>query len=390
MADFDLARVDPLRSVQAGNSYVNQLYDATAKRQAGQQYASGDLQGASSTLAQRGDIAGAQQLDATRTKRSGEEYEYVANALPLLYQIAEKSAGDPDGGAAQRAQAFDQIAQEFAVKTGAPAQVVPQLKDSYAKDPKGFLQRLDAQLPSEYKTVGRSVVRQRGNQVEEVYTAPTEYKPPRIDQITEGDTLKTYEIDQTNGQRKLIAEAPRYKPQAMGGGGPSPSDIRQDRRYGVSLRQQFNNEPEVKDFNIIANQVQTISDLAKRPGSAQDDVAAIFSFMKVLDPTSVVREGEFATAQNAAGIPDRVQNLYNQARNGQRLNAEQRKQLASTAKSFYSSKKNRYDQIVGQYKGYASEAGLPDTVIQQRLDLNAGGGTGPKVLKFNPATGKLE
>jgi hypothetical protein len=35
--------------------------------------------------------------------------------------------------------------------------------------------------------------------------------------------------------------------------------------------------------------------------------------MKMLDPTSVVREGEFATAQNAASIPIKIVNMYNKA-----------------------------------------------------------------------------
>jgi hypothetical protein len=38
----------------------------------------------------------------------------------------------------------------------------------------------------------------------------------------------------------------------------------------------------------------------------------------------VVREGEFATAQNAAGVPDRVLNLYNRVLSGERLNKSQR------------------------------------------------------------------
>jgi len=40
--------------------------------------------------------------------------------------------------------------------------------------------------------------------------------------------------------------------------------------------------------------------------SAAGDLALIFNYMKILDPGSVVREGEFATAQNSAGIPERI------------------------------------------------------------------------------------
>jgi hypothetical protein len=70
-------------------------------------------------------------------------------------------------------------------------------------------------------------------------------------------------------------------------------------------------------------------------GTPQGDIALIFSYMKMLDPGSVVREGEFATAQNAAGIPDRVVNLYNKALSGNGLNEGQRKNIRAQADSLF-------------------------------------------------------
>jgi hypothetical protein len=64
-------------------------------------------------------------------------------------------------------------------------------------------------------------------------------------------------------------------------------------------------------------------------------MSRIFNYMKMLDPGSVVREGEFANAQNAAGVPDRVLNAYNNVLSGERLNPEQRKQFESQAKKLY-------------------------------------------------------
>jgi hypothetical protein len=58
--------------------------------------------------------------------------------------------------------------------------------------------------------------------------------------------------------------------------------------------------------------------------TAAGDLALIFNYMKMLDPGSVVREGEFATAQNAAGVPDRIKNLYNNLNRGERLKSSQR------------------------------------------------------------------
>jgi len=70
---------------------------------------------------------------------------------------------------------------------------------------------------------------------------------------------------------------------------------------------------------------------------AAGDIALIFNYMKMLDPGSVVREGEFATAQNAGGVPDRVVNLYNRALSGTRLNKDQRVMFKKQAEGLFNS-----------------------------------------------------
>ena len=68
--------------------------------------------------------------------------------------------------------------------------------------------------------------------------------------------------------------------------------------------------------------------------------------MKALDPTSVVREGEFANAQNSAGVPDRIRNYYNQLQRATRLNPEQRAEFLGVAQGIYESGKTAHDQRV--------------------------------------------
>jgi hypothetical protein len=69
--------------------------------------------------------------------------------------------------------------------------------------------------------------------------------------------------------------------------------------------------------------------------SAVGDLSLIFGYMKMLDPGSVVREGEFATAQNAAGVPERVMNIYNRIVSGERLNSDQRKAFKGQAERLF-------------------------------------------------------
>lgn len=64
------------------------------------------------------------------------------------------------------------------------------------------------------------------------------------------------------------------------------------------------------------------------------DIALITSFMKMLDPGSVVRETEFATARDTAGLYAQLQNVLQKAKDGQILKPEQRNQYVSLSKKY--------------------------------------------------------
>ena len=100
----------------------------------------------------------------------------------------------------------------------------------------------------------------------------------------------------------------------------------------------------VKNYNTAQEQINKVLAGAKQD-SAAGDVSLIFTFMKVLDPTSVVREGEQATAANAAGIPSRVRNAFNKALTGEKLSLEQRKDFVSTAIKLFQTNQRALDQF---------------------------------------------
>jgi hypothetical protein len=72
-------------------------------------------------------------------------------------------------------------------------------------------------------------------------------------------------------------------------------------------------------------------------GNGPGDIALITSFMKMLDPGSVVRETEFATARDTAGIYTQLQNRLEKAKNGQLLNPNQRKEYVALAQKYLES-----------------------------------------------------
>ena len=117
------------------------------------------------------------------------------------------------------------------------------------------------------------------------------------------------------------------------------------------IRKEFMSIPEVKAFQSQANSFGRITASAEDP-SAAGDLALIFNYMKLLDPGSVVREGEFATAQNATGVPDRIQNIYNNVLRGTRLNEDQRNDFVSRAEKIYSDAERQYENYESQYKKF--------------------------------------
>jgi len=128
-----------------------------------------------------------------------------------------------------------------------------------------------------------------------------------------------------------------------------------------TLRSQYLTQ--TQPYTGIAQAFNKVSAAAKNP-SAAGDLSLIFGYMKILDPASVVREGEFATAQNAAGIPTQVSNMYNKVLSGERLSETQRSDFVNQARNLVKSQKGQLDNFNNVYKGIAENYKLdPEKII---------------------------
>lgn len=156
-----------------------------------------------------------------------------------------------------------------------------------------------------------------------------------------------------------------------------------NRRDEVNLRREFNNRQEVKDFRTVQSAYNSVQAAARNP-SAAGDLSLIFAYMKILDPGSVVREQEFANAQNAAGVPDRIRNTYNRVLNGQRLNPNQRNDFLGQANNLFQSRQQTFQGIENEYRGYAQSYGVsPDRVAPRQQQPQSGPRTNAPGLRFN-------
>jgi hypothetical protein len=141
------------------------------------------------------------------------------------------------------------------------------------------------------------------------------------------------------------------------------------------------------------NTLQASASSANGPG----DIALITGFMKMLDPGSVVRETEFATARDTAGLFTQLQNRLEKAQNGQLLSPQQRKEYVALSQKYLDSAQTKANQekkdlgiVVKNYKLNPENvfgAERPATPPPAPLPASAtvGGKTYPRPAAFTDA-----
>lgn len=127
------------------------------------------------------------------------------------------------------------------------------------------------------------------------------------------------------------------------------------------LRKEYAGRQETKTTTSLK---ETYGKLKATQDNAAGDISLIFAYMKMLDPGSVVREGEFATAQNSGGIPTRVINQYNKAKDGTRLTPEQRSDFKNQAGAILAKQVKLQKGVDDEYIRMAKERGYnPKDII---------------------------
>lgn len=140
----------------------------------------------------------------------------------------------------------------------------------------------------------------------------------------------------------------------------------QDPTFGreKDLRQEYEQNPIVKNYQIVRDNYERMRQGAQL-GTGSGDLAIVFGYMKMLDPTSVVREGEQASAMNAGGVPANVRNLYNRVINGDKLDQSVRDQFVTSAAGIYQEQANNLSDFNGRYTGIAQNWQLdPGRIVQ--------------------------
>jgi hypothetical protein len=203
---------------------------------------------------------------------------------------------------------------------------------------------------------------------------------------TSGDDLRKSSIDvqaadalargdmESYARLKRVADemsgARRVDPPAAGA--PNPRmDARVDR-----IVTSFNSHPLVKEYNEVQAQQGIIQRVVNSPWSGPGDMAAVFAFMKALDPTSVVRETEYDNAARSGNIFQGWAARFNGALNpnGGFLSDRVRRDFLRTIDSRLAIKTSQYQNLRGQLVSRVNriKAGAPETGDEALIDYSTG------------------
>lgn len=203
-----------------------------------------------------------------------------------------------------------------------------------------------------------------------------------------------------NGQL-MYPDMSAYKPPA---GAASPQQGVQFRDTPMSqfqmsgkLADDFSGNKVVKEYQEVAPVIASMRDAVGRNTKAAD-LNLIYGAAKVMDPGSVVREGEMLIWKNTQSLPDWMKQTVAGWSNGSAaLSPVARERLMQEAESRFNALKAQRDQIAGSYGEKSKRYGLnPEDVTgsgaapQQQQGPPAGGPPAAAVRRYDPATGRLQ
>jgi hypothetical protein len=100
-----------------------------------------------------------------------------------------------------------------------------------------------------------------------------------------------------------------------------------------SFRKQYTTQS--KDYELVKDGYKNVLTSSFGEGQGVSDIALLFGYMKMLDPGSVVREGEFDRVKLAAGPAAQWMNTWDFVKKGSLLPAHTRSKVRDLAGKFY-------------------------------------------------------
>ena len=107
-----------------------------------------------------------------------------------------------------------------------------------------------------------------------------------------------------------------------------------------------------KPSDRLQAMVSNYESISKAVGAGKpfDDLALIFYIAKMLDPTSVVREGEQMIIRNTGALPDKFESYFLRLKDGKAFTKDQRRNILAFAKRKMDAELKTYNEVVDGIK----------------------------------------
>jgi len=125
----------------------------------------------------------------------------------------------------------------------------------------------------------------------------------------------------------------------------------------AGLKLQSDIRQDFKGPKDTATAYQTMYNAATNP-TQKGDTTMLYTFFKVLDPQSTVREGEIEMIKQSRSIPEKFKGMAIKLASGQTLLESERADLLNQAYQYVSNQQRGVTETIDMYKDYAKAFGL--------------------------------
>lgn len=231
-----------------------------------------------------------------------------------------------------------------------------------------------AKTPEDVMKIGQELIKLRQGEKPSIHITPDgrvlEYSPgsrTTRELDSGGKAAPTVDIEVSPGVKRRFQWNPKSQRYDIPvGGDTGPIEDPKAWEKAKDLREKFDAEPETRKYRTAQTALHSVRSSAES-GTGVGDLSLIYSYIKMLDPDTGVREGELALASQTGSLSDRVVNTYNNILNGQKLSDKQRKQFVDEASRLLVVRSKGVQEHVDWVTGAARRAKLnPEDVIRFR------------------------
>ncbi len=310
------------------------------------------------------EAAKAQQAEAERVRMMQRDWLTRQNPQAQATQQALIGGGGPTQANASNMQPVDPT-----------RQMMWDAANSGILSPGDYLKQLTPKEEEAF-TLGEGQVRYKGNKM--VAQGPD--KAP-----DSPSAVREYEYAKSQGYQGNFIDFQLAQKRA---GAPSVAVNTADPTAVAKAAMQFQNDfrGATKGSYARATAYNSMLEASKNP-SPKGDLTMVYSFVKALDPESVVREGEISLLNANRNVPDQIKGYAQRLATGQSLLPHERKDLMNQARNLSFTDYTRSRNDIKAYRDNAGRLGLDPELYAP--DPYAGVDFGPRVTPNAPTMPNL-